>query len=137
MSYKTLVYILFIVLLACNGTDNKLDKENYEKAKESLEENERKNPLSFLTVSGSEKRSLLGKTVVRGTIDNKASVCDYKDVRVKMLYYKQGTLVANHEQVLDEVVKANSTLQFKTRYPTPKGTDSVALSIMSAQAIDE
>ncbi|HEX8334327.1 MAG TPA: hypothetical protein VF622_17020, partial [Segetibacter sp.] len=137
MNFKSILLISFVALTSCNGTDTKIDKDNYEKTKESLEEKEKKNPLSFLVVSGSEKRNFLGKTVINGTIENKASVCSYKEVRIKMLYYKEGTLVANHEQVLDEVVKASSSLNFKTRYFTPKGTDSVALSIMSAQAVKE
>jgi hypothetical protein len=136
MTFKSILLTSFIALAACNGADTKPDKENYEKARESLEVKEKNSPLSFLVVSGSEKRNVLGKTVINGTVENKASVCSYKDVRVKMLYYKQGVLVANHEQVLDKVVKANSSFNFKTRYFTPKGTDSVALSIMSAQVVE-
>ena len=137
MNIQSIIILFFTALASCNGADTKLDKGNYERTKESLEEKEKNNPLSFLVVSGSEKRNMLGKTVINGMIENKASVCSYKDVRVKMLYYKEGTLVANHEQVLDEVVKANSSSTFKTRYFTPKGTDSVALSIMSAQAVEK
>jgi hypothetical protein len=136
MIFKSILLTSFIALAPCNGADTKPDKENYEKAKESLEVKEKNSPLSFLVVSGSEKRNVLGKTVINGTVENKASVCSYKDVRVKMLYYKQGVLVANHEQVLDKVVKANSSFNFKTRYLTPKGTDSVALSIMNAQVVE-
>ena len=134
MKRSCFVFIILVFVAACNSG---LDKENYEKTKEDLGEKERKNPLTFLEVSGTDKRNIIGKTVINGKVQNKASVCDYKDVRIKMLFYKEGTLVANHEQVLDNIIKANNTHNFKSRYATPKGTDSVALSIMSAVAIEK
>ncbi len=83
-----------------------------------------------------DKRNLIGKTVVTGVIANNATVCSYKKVRIKMLFYnREGKLVENHEEVVDEVIKANNKASFKSRYFTPKGTDSVALSVMSAEPV--
>ena len=69
-------------------------------------------------------------------IENKASVASYKKLRVKLLYYKQGALVTNHEDVFDDVIRPNNRHEFKAKYFTPKGTDSVAVSIMSAEVVE-
>lgn len=132
MKLKPILIACLICLAACNRGDKNLDTDNYTKTKESLEDKEKNHPLDFLSVTSTDKRNLMGQTVISGTVHNNASVCSYKDVRVKMLFFKGGTLVANHEQVLDDAIKANNIKRFKSRYATPKGTDSVALSIMSA-----
>ena len=137
MGYKIFLIACFVINLGCNSADKKVDQVAYNKSKESLAEKEKSSPLSFLTITGSDKKNLVGQTVIKGLIKNSASVCAYKDVRIKMLFYKDGTLVANHEQVMEEAVKANNDLTFKSRYKTPKGTDSVALSIMSAEVLDK
>jgi hypothetical protein len=121
---------VFFLAMACNNSSS------YENAKENLYDKEKENPLEFITISGNDKRNFFGQTVVRATIHNKASVCTYDDVRIKLLYYnKGGQQVANHEDELEKPLAANSTVKFTTRYFTPKGTDSVALSIMSAKAL--
>ena len=79
---------------------------------------------------------MIGQTVVKATIANKASVSAYKDIRIKMLFFKEGVEVENHEDVVDKVVTANNQVQYTSKYFTPKGTDSVALSIMSAKYYD-
>jgi hypothetical protein len=137
MGYKSFLLACFIISIGCNSGDKKVDQVAYNKSKESLAEKEKSSPLSFLTISGTDKKNLVGQTVIKGLIKNNATVCAYKDVRVKMLFYKDGTLVANHEQVMEEAVKANNDLTFKSRYKTPKGTDSVALSIMSAAVLED
>ena len=136
MNLKTFFIILACTVLSCKNSD-KSKKADYEKTKEELAEKEKQNALDFLTISGSDKRNLLGKTVIDGTVQNTATVSSYKDVRIKMLFFKQSVQVANHEQVLDETLEPGEKHEFKSRYKTPKGTDSVALSVMSAEIISE
>ena len=130
--------ILALMLAAsCGSGEQKLDTESYEKTKESLSDKEKKNPLKFLTVTGDNKKNLIGQTVVRGTIKNTASVTAYRDIRIKMLCYKNGSMVEEHEDIVDDVVKPNTIEDFKTKYRLPKGTDSIALSVMSAAVVVE
>jgi hypothetical protein len=125
-----ILLVFCFLALACNNSSS------YENSKENLYEKEKENPVQFISISGNNKRNFLGQTVVRATIHNKASVCSYDDVRIKLLYYnKDGQQVANHEDELEKPLAANSTVKFTTRYFTPKGTDSVAMSIMSAKAL--
>lgn len=130
MKYSGYVLILLFLLSACR--EKKFDDKTYEQHKESLAEKEQKNPLYFLSVSGDHKKNLIGQTVVSGTIHNKASVVSYKDVRIKMLCYKSNAMVEEHEDVVDDIVKPGADREFKIKYRLPKGTDSIALSLMSA-----
>ena len=121
---------------SCSGSETKTDEQAYTEQKESLEQKEKKHPLQFLHVEGDNKKNIIGQTVIHGTIYNKATIASYKDVRIKMLCYKDGKMVEEHEDVLDDVIKPNTDNDFKTRYRLPKGTDSIDLSVMSASVAD-
>lgn len=127
------------MLVACKNKDaeaSKLDKKSYKEQKESLLDKEKKSPKEFLVLTGEDNRNFWGKSVYRGKIENTATICSYKNVRVKFLYYKSdGTYVTNHEDVYEDVIKPGDTFEFKSKYKTPSGTDSVTASIMSAVAV--
>lgn len=132
MKYVFCIYCAILLLSSCGSTEKKPDEETYTKQKESLEETEKKHPLRFLSVRGDDKKNIIGQTVVRGTIYNKATVVAYKDIRIKMLCYKDGKMVEEHEDVINEVIKPGAENDFKTKYRLPKGTDSIHLSVMRA-----
>lgn len=119
------------LLAACNGKAT-FDKKTYQQQKATLGEREKDTPLSFLDVKSEHHRNIWGQTVVKGTVHNTATLCSYKDIRVKLLYYKQQKLVANHEEVYKETLAPGDDFVFKARYKTPRGTDSVAVSLMNA-----
>ena len=139
---KNLLVALFIssFLFSCNSNDTKkavTEKDNYEKTKENLADKEKKNPQNFLTVSGHDKHNLLGQTVVKGTITNKATVASYKDVDVKLDFYsKTGTLLETDKETVYEVIAPGQSKNFKTKYFAPKGTDSVALAVTAAKNVE-
>ena len=126
------LFCFLFILSSCGGGDKKAESKTYEDAKETLEEKEKKQPLEFLSVSGADKKNLFGQTVITGKVKNKATVCAYKNIRIKMVCFKEGRQVEEHEDVLKESLQPNNSNDFKTRYRLPKGTDSVALSVMSA-----
>ena len=133
---KRILALFFLMAItffySCKNAGSSEDQV-YAQQKESLAKKEQKNPVNFLQIAGDDRRNLFGQTVVKGTIINKATVTGYKNIRVKMLFYnKAGTLVANHEDVYEKLLPAGQSMKFKARYGTPKGTDSVALSVMSA-----
>jgi len=128
--------LVLIFFFSCGSSEIQSEAETYEKAKESLSDKEKNNPLKFLKVTGDDKKNLIGQTVISGTVTNSATVIAYKDIRIKMLSYKDGKMVEEHEDVIDGIVKPGSTKSFKTRYRLPKGTDSIALSVMSAAVAD-
>ena len=129
--------ITTFILAACSSSDKKTgdkEKEKYEQTTESLEETEKKNPSRFLSVSGHDKRNLIGQTVVKGTLINNAKVCTYKDVSVELAFYsKTGALLEKDTETVFETLAPGESKNFKTKYFAPKGTDSVALTVKDAK----
>lgn len=134
---KIACIVLSIILLsACNNKAKEAaaEKENYQKAAETLLEKEKKNPISFLTVNSHEKHNLLGQTVIKGSINNKAKVCTYKDVQLELSFFsKTGTLLEKDNETVYDNIEPGKSADFKTKYFAPKGTDSVAIKILSAK----
>ena len=134
MKHLCLLLSAFLIF-GCKGKEKKFNQQNYQEQKISLAEKERQSPKIFLKVSGDDHRNLFGKTVYNGKIINTASVAAFKEVRVKLLYYKKGALVANHEEFFENAIKPGASLAFKTKYKTPRGTDSVSSYIMNAKPV--
>ena len=136
--FKNSIAILIVsCLLSCGGNaSSEKDIQNYEATKDKLAKREQKFPIEFLSINSTNKRNLIGQTVVNGVIKNAATVTAYKKVRVKLLYYSSGALVENHEEVYDEIILPNNQHSYKAKYFTPKTTDSVSVSIMSAEVVD-
>ena len=134
---KIACIVLSIILLsACNNKTKEAaaEKENYQKAAETLLEKEKKNPISFLTVISHEKHNLLGQTVIKGSINNKAKVCTYKDVQLELSFFsKTGTLLEKDNETVYDNIEPGKSADFKTKYFAPKGTDSVVIKILSAK----
>ena len=138
MTTKLSGFVLIALLCSCQSNSSKKeeDKNSYESAKTTLLNKEKKNPGNFLTVSGHDKHNLIGQMVIKGSITNKATVASYKDVDVKLEFYsKTGTLLeTDHETVYEEIAPGESK-SFKTKYFAPKGSDSVALHVVSAKPL--
>ena len=134
-------FLISITLFSCSESDSKKaekEKDSYEATKEDLHDKETKDPQNFLTVSGHDRHNLLGQTVVKGTITNKATVASYKDVDVKLDFYsKTGTLLETDKETVYEIIGPGQSKNFKTKYFAPKGTDSVALSITGAKVAEK
>ncbi|MDE3235659.1 MAG: hypothetical protein KGO81_06875 [Bacteroidota bacterium] len=126
--------LLALSLLACNSKEKKFNERSYQEQKISLAEKEKQSPKTFLRLSGDDHKNLWGKTVYKGIIKNTATISSYKEIRVKLLYFKQGKEVANHEEFFDKPIAPNDEFSFKAKYKTPSGTDSVAAYIMRAKA---
>jgi hypothetical protein len=131
--------LLFILMLAalvsCKTKENKFDSTTYEKAKETLEEKEKKNPGEFLSVTSSDKKNIIGQTVIRGSVYNRASVCTYKDVQVKISFFsKTGVLLEENKETIYEIVPPGESVKFKSKYFAPKGTDSMIIAVLGAKA---
>ncbi|MEO6453950.1 MAG: FxLYD domain-containing protein [Ginsengibacter sp.] len=129
----TLIFFNF----SCTDTETKnvaAEKEDYELTKRKLRDNEIKHPETFISVSGSDKHNLLGQTVVKGSITNKATVAIYKDVDVQLDFYsKTGTLLETDKETIYETIDPGQSKNFKTKYFAPKGSDSVALKVLRAK----
>lgn len=136
---KNCIFFLFcflIFLASCDTAEIKvsIDKQDYDQTKESLLKKETKDPVSFLRVSGTDKRNLVGQTVVKGKLVNTATLAVYKDVDVELKFIsKTGALLETDKETFYEIIHPGETKDFKTKYFAPKGTDSVALKVIAAK----
>ena len=135
MKQLLLILVMITGLYSCKTNEKKVDDQKYDEQKMDLLTKEKESPNHFLVLTGDDHRNFFGKTVFNGTIKNNATVCAYKGVRVKLLYFKNGIQVANHEEVFDKIIEPNDDFSFKAKYKTPKGTDSVAAYIMTAKPV--
>ncbi|MCO6498676.1 MAG: hypothetical protein J5I50_13560 [Chitinophagaceae bacterium] len=139
---KTIPLFLFgfLILASCNSdTISKQEKEkaSYEETKKALLEKEKNNPLLFLSITGSEKKNLVGQTVIKGKLSSTATVAVYKDISIKLDFYsKTKALLESDKEVIYIELKPGDSESFKTKYFAPKGTDSVALSVISARVVE-
>lgn len=130
---KLLLLLCFLISFSCNNNNN-----NSSGSKETVEQIEKAGPEKHLTVTGHDRRNLIGQTVVKGTVTNKATKVSYKDVEVKLEFYsKTGTLLETDKEVVYEVLAPGESKNFKTKYFAPKGTDSVALSVTTAKVVEK
>jgi len=138
--YLLLLCLFSIVFFSCNDSDTngKSEKESYQITKEQLLKKEQKDPTAFLFVTGRNKKNIVGQTVVKGTISNKASVATYKDVDLKLSFYsKTRALLETDKETIFEILEPGESKDFKTKYFAPKGTDSVALQVLGAKVVSQ
>jgi|SRR5665213_1911212 len=141
MKITTLLFFtLSTIFISCTSDSKKAatEKESYEKTKESMKAKEEQRPSDFLFVKGHDKKNLLGQTVIKGTLVNKASVAIFKDIDLKLSFYsKTKALLETDKETIFEVLNPGETKDFKTKYFAPKGTDSVALDVLTAKIVKE
>ena len=123
-----------LFLFSCKES---FDNKTYEENKINLAQRESDHPDQFLKISSDDKKNLFGATIIKGKIVNTASIAVYKNTRLRMLCYKNGIRVEEHEDIIPELIKPGTVKNFKIRYHLPKGTDSLALSVMSADTISD
>ncbi|MEP7165113.1 MAG: hypothetical protein ABI741_10475 [Ferruginibacter sp.] len=131
-----LISILFFA--ACKGkVDEKKLADNYEKGKLTVAQIEQKSPERFLAVGGGSKRNIFGQTVIKGSIINNAKMVTFKDIDIKLSFYsKTGALLEEDHEVIYETLNPGAGKSFKTKYFAPRGTDSVAMKVISAKTVN-
>lgn len=134
MRYSFIGLMIF-VFVACKEEQKEktFDKANYESVKENLADKEKNNPVRFLVVENRDRKNIIGQTVVKGTITNRATIANYKDVELKLSFFsKTGVKLDEGMETVYENIEPGETIKFKTKYFAPRGTDSVAVKIVKA-----
>lgn len=124
------------IIISCNDKAEKQAQtaDKYEKTKLSLEEIEKQTPEKFISVKGTDKKNLIGQRVIKGKITNNGKMATFKDVDVKLsLYSKTGVLLEEDREVIYETLAPGESKSFKTKLYAAKGTDSVAMTVISAK----
>ncbi len=127
---------LFAGALACNNSSsNQHPSVRYEEKKTSLKDMEYANPLQFLKIKGDFHGNLVNQTVIEGEITNNATLVSYKDIMVQIVFKdKEGSTIERQREKLEDVIKPNSTVEFKIKTGHVKGVEEVIVDIVSASA---
>ena len=136
MKKNLAIICLTCFLYACdNGNTYDIKTEDkYEKGKLTLEQIEQKTPVKFLKATASSKKNLLQQTVIRGKIQNSAKIVSFKDISIRLSFYsKTGALLEQDEEQIFENINPGGTASFKSKYFAPKGTDSIAVTVLGAK----
>lgn len=136
---RNIVVIMFfpVFFLACNSGNAVRENESYNETKTSLLKKEERDPAAFIMVKGNSKKNIVGQTVVKGTLVNKASIATFKDVNIKLSFYsKTNSLLETDKETIFEILNPGESQDFKTKYFAPKGTDSVGLEVVGAKVIE-
>ncbi len=132
------IVICSALLFACNSENAVKEKESYNATKSSLLKKEEKDPAAFIIVKGNSKKNIVGQTVVKGTLENKASVAIFKDAIIQLRFYsKTKALLETDKETIFQIINPGETQDFKTKYFAPKGTDSVGLQVLGAKVIQQ
>jgi hypothetical protein len=133
-----IILLSSLFLFACNSDNPAKEKESYNATKNSLLQKEEKNPADFIIVKGNSRKNIVGQTVVKGTLINKAKIATYKDVNIQLDFYsKTKALLETDKETIYQILNPGETNDFKTKYFAPKGTDSVGLKVLNAKVIEQ
>ncbi len=126
--------LICLILSACDSANSSHPSVQYEEKKKSLRESETDNPLKFLKVKGSLRSNIIGQTVVEGEIINNATLVSYKNMKLQIIFKDaDGSVVEKDSKVIDDVVKPNSTDNFKVKLSHVKGASTVLVDITGAE----
>jgi hypothetical protein len=132
---NTLTIILFSVFFSCNSANDQHPSTKYEEKRQSLQEMEQDSPLKFLKANGSHHGNLLNQTVVEGEVINKATLTSYKNIKLQITFRdKDGAVIEKDKEALEDIIKPNSSTDFKIKTGHVKGTNTVSINIIDAVA---
>jgi len=135
MKGQILPALFFLLIASCDSANNQHPSVKYEEKKQSLEEMERDSPLKFLKVKGDFHNNFVNQTVVEGEITNHATLVSYKSIQLQIIFKdKEGATIEKQKQVIDDVVKPNSSDDFKVKISHVKDANSVVVDIVGAVA---
>ncbi|MFM7857296.1 MAG: hypothetical protein ACKO96_36595, partial [Flammeovirgaceae bacterium] len=125
------VVIIFLLVSLLNQ-----DKEKtYQERLLTLKEIENSDPVRFLEADGEYSENFWGdKIKINGRIKNKASVANYKDVIVRVIFYtKTKTVITTEDYVLYEFFTANGTKEFNLKVPNYDNTETIDWRVIDAK----
>ena len=127
MSVVKSLFLLPVILLAaasCNsgGFSGNTSASTYQEKVMSVEETERANPSQFLVADGTYRPNFWGdKMKISGTVENTATVANFKDVVIEVTFYSATqTVLDTRQYTLYEYVPAHSKKTFEWRVDAPQ-----------------
>jgi len=129
-----LIFAGLIFLFSCSdAAKEKKESVQYQQSKETIEQIEKKHPLRFIQVESEDKKNIIGQRVVKGSIASKATVAVYKDIVIRISFKAAtGALLESDQETINELLKPGTSVDFKSKFFPPKGTEQVSVTVISA-----
>lgn len=121
------VIALAIFIISNRNRGGSSSTAAYYQSKMSVGEYERTHPNEFLTAKGTYNETFFGnKMRIQGSVTNKATVTNFKDIVIEVRYYSgTKTLIKTEQFVMYEFVPAHSTKKFEWKITPPSGTETL------------
>lgn len=130
------------MLIACNNRPSNPsnnfpfvnEQPTYEQKVRTVEEEEKANPLRFVSVDVKYNSNFWGdKVKLDGEITNTATVANFKDVIVKITFYtKTRTRIRSEKITIYEFVNAGRRITFFKKISAPSNYSTITAEIISA-----
>jgi hypothetical protein len=111
------------------------NEDSYQEKLLTLKDIENSDPLNFLETEGNYSENFWETKInIEGQIRNKASVANYKDVVIRVVFYtKTKTVITTEDYMIYEFILANGTKEFNLKVPNYDNTESVSCKIVGAK----
>ncbi len=129
--------LLFPAVIVCGCTTNPARDEyspaSDEEQKMALRQQEKENPIQFLSSTGTYRKNFFERFVVDGTISNTATVATYKDVVLEVRFYSRTeTLLDTKQYTIYEYYPPGSRKTFNLKMYAAAGTSKIGWKIVDA-----
>lgn len=135
-NWNWLVFILVpLLFFAChtNSSPENYSASGYQKQKLSLEQQEKQDPLRFISSKGTYRKNVFGRFVLDGTIINTATIATYKDVVLEIKFYSQTeTLLSTKQHTFYEYYPPGSTKIFQLKLDGDEGAAKIGWEVVGA-----
>ena len=130
--------ILIIVFIAIFAFVDYMNEKNsgssYEESIMTIAEIEAIDPSSYLNANGTYKATFLGDQLkINGIIENKATVTNYKDVIIEVIFYsKTASEIGREQYTIYDFFGPNSKKDFELKVKNYSNVETIGLDVVNA-----
>ncbi|SFE67508.1 DUF4339 domain-containing protein [Flavobacterium xueshanense] len=130
-----ILIIVFVAIIAFVDYMNaKNSSSSYEESIMTIGEMEVADPSSYLNATGTYKPTFLGDQLkINGIIENKATVTNYKDVVIEVIFYsKTNSEIAREQYTIYDFFAPNTKKEFKLKVKNYSNVETIGWNVFNA-----
>lgn len=130
-----ILIIVFVAIIAFVDYMNaKNSGSSYEESIMTIGEMEVADPSSYLNTTGTYKPTFLGDQLkINGIIENKATVTNYKDVVIEVIFYsKTNSEIAREQYTIYDFFAPNTKKEFKLKVKNYSNVETIGWKVFNA-----
>jgi hypothetical protein len=132
------IVVTFLIILSIGFIADYSNKSNgsdtYKESIMTIGEMEAADPATYLNATGTYKPTFLGDQLkINGIIENKATVTNYKDVVIEVIFYsKTQSEIARESYTIYDFFGPNTKKEFKLKVKNYSNVETIGLNVESA-----